>query len=303
VQVGRRAGALAATAVLAATLLPAVAAADRLIAVAPLSTLGAEDTSAATRKLTADIEAALAATPDTKVIGSAAVLDAIKKSKRSQLKACEGDPACFAELGKLVGAQIVVTGEVGGLGDAKVVYLGAVDVATAKELRSTTLAVGAKDDGGGPRGAAIRLLDPDRYVGTVELAIDVKGATAYVNGRKVGVSPLPALTLPVGTHAFRITHPEFRDFVRFVDVEYGKPSKVEVGLQQYAIVQRDLTQDPRRIDRTVWVDGPWYRSWYVLAGGAVVLGVVAGVVAGVAAHQPPKADTCRLIGATGVCAL
>ena len=55
----------------------------------------------------------------------------------------------------------------------------------AKELRSTTLAVGAKDDAGGPSGAAVRLLDPDRYRGTMHFAIDVTGATVYVNGTKV----------------------------------------------------------------------------------------------------------------------
>jgi hypothetical protein len=301
VQVGRGPGA-AAAALLLATLWSTAAAAERVVALAPLSTLGAEDTSASSRKLTADIEAALAASPDTKVVGAAQVLEAIKKSKKSQLKACEGDAGCFAEIGRLVGATLVVTGEVGGLGDAKVVYLGAVDVATAKELRSTTLAVGAKDDGGGPRGAAVRLLDPDRYVGTIELVVDVKGATAYVNGRKLGVSPLAPVTLPVGTHAVRITHPEFRDFVRFVDVEFGKSGKVEVSLQQYAVVERDVKQTPHHVDNTIWVDAPWYKRWYVVAGGAVGVAVVAGVIAGVIAHQLPGADSCRLVGSSGVCA-
>ncbi|HEV7559162.1 MAG TPA: hypothetical protein VGO00_26995, partial [Kofleriaceae bacterium] len=126
-----------------------VASADRIVAVAPLSTLGAEDTSASTKKALGQIEAALAALPGTKVVTTAQVADAIKKAKKPQLKACEGDPGCLAEVGKLVGAQIVIAGEVGGLGEAKVVYLGATEVATAKELRSTTLSIakeGAKDD-------------------------------------------------------------------------------------------------------------------------------------------------------------
>ncbi|HSK02127.1 MAG TPA: hypothetical protein VK932_12835, partial [Kofleriaceae bacterium] len=81
--------------------------ADRIVAIAPLSTLGAEDTSAETRKLTAQIEAAAAALPGTKVVAAAQVADAIRRATRPQLKACEGAAACLAELGRLVGAGVV----------------------------------------------------------------------------------------------------------------------------------------------------------------------------------------------------
>src|SRR5262245_15558913 len=177
---------LAAAAALGAALLaaPAAARAERVVAIAPLSTLGAEDTSAGTRALIGQIEAAVAALPGTRVIRAQQVSDAIKRARRPQLRACEGDAACLAELAGLVGAQIVISGEVGGLGDSRVVYLAASE--NGAELRSTTLAVGGgRDDGGGPRGAAVRLLDPDGYRGTLRLAIDAAGATIYVNGSKV----------------------------------------------------------------------------------------------------------------------
>src|SRR5258706_10864416 len=135
----------------------------------------------------------MAALQGTKVIPAAKVAEAIDKAKKPQLKACEGDPTCLAELGRLVGAQIVVSGEVGGLGDSKVIYLGTIDVATAKEMRSTTLTINARptagigtgsgsgsgghppvvsdEEGGGASGAALRPLRPDRYPGTVPPAI------------------------------------------------------------------------------------------------------------------------------------
>jgi len=177
--------------------LTATARADRVVAIAPLSTLGAEDTSAGTQKLIGQIEAAIAALPATRVVRAQQVSDAIRRARKPQLRACEGDTACLAELGGLVGAQIVISGEVGGLGESRVVYLAATE--NGKELRSTTLAIGgARDDGGGPTGAAVRLLDPDGYRGTLRFAIDVTGATVYVNGSKAPLSPRGELALPVG---------------------------------------------------------------------------------------------------------
>ena len=113
--------------------LTAVAHAERVVAIAPLSTLGAEDTSAAARKLIGQIEAAVAALPGTRVVRAQQVSDAIKRARKPQLRACEGDAACLTELAGLVGAQIVISGEVGGLGDSRVVYLAATE--NGKELR------------------------------------------------------------------------------------------------------------------------------------------------------------------------
>jgi hypothetical protein len=258
---------------------PAPARAERLVAIAPFSTLGAEDTSASVKQLTAQIEAAVASLPGTKVVTTAQVADAIKRAKRPQLKACEGEAECLAELGKLVGAQVVIAGEIGGLGDAKVVYLGATDVPTAKELRSTTLAVsGARQDEGGPQGAVVRLLEPDRYRGNVHFAIDVSGATVYINGSKAALSPRGELALPVGTQAVRVTHPEYHDFVRFIDVTYGKTTEVPVAMQQYPIVRRDLEGKPISRDQVVYTKPALWRRWYVVGPAAVGLAIVTGIV-------------------------
>lgn len=272
----------------------AAARAERVVAIAPLSTLGAEDTSAGTRKLTGEIEAAVAALPGTRVVRAQQVSDAIKRAKKPQLRACEGDAACLAELASLVGAQIVISGEVGGLGESRVVYLAATE--NGKELRSTTLAVGgAHDDGGGPSGAAMRLLDPDGYRGTLHLALDVTGATVYVNGSKVQPSPRGELALPVGTHAVRVTHPEYHDFVRFIDVEFGKTTDVAVGMQQYPIIRHDVPGKPITRDRIEYVDPPVWRRWYVVGPAAVGLAILTGVVVGYAVHDFPAGD-CRKLG-------
>lgn len=265
----------------------------RVVALAPFSTLGAEDRSASTRKLLGQIEQALAALPQTKVVTAAQVSEAITKAKKPQLKACEGDEACLAELGKLVGANVVVTGEVGGLGDSRVVYLGATDVAAGKELRSTTLAVGTKDS---PASAAIRLLDPDRYRGTVHFTIDAPGATVYVNGAKVALQN-GDIQLPVGTQAIRVTQPQYRDFVRFVDVTYGERTEVPVSMQSYGTIEHDIKGKPRNLDKVEYYDPPMWRRWYVAGPAIVVLAVAAGVIF---ASRPPGADSKCTVG-SGTC--
>ncbi|CAN5769654.1 hypothetical protein BH11MYX3_BH11MYX3_25100 [soil metagenome] len=283
------------SATVALVLLAGTAYADRVVALAPLSTLGTEDTSASTKKLTAQIESALATLPGTKVVTAAQVADAIKKAKKPQLRLCERDPACLADLGKLVGATVVIDGEVGGLGESKIVYLGATDVASGKELRSTTLQVGAKDDGGGPNGAAVRLLEPERYRGTLHFVIDVNGATIYVNGTKTTLSRTSDIALPVGTQAVRVTHPEYRDFVKFIDVPYNQTTDVAVGMTQYPIIQHDLQGKPLSTDRITYVDPPWYRRPLAVGVGATVLLVATAIIVGNLVHNFPDGE-CRRVG-------
>ncbi|HTJ43154.1 MAG TPA: PEGA domain-containing protein [Kofleriaceae bacterium] len=290
-------------------LLARVASADapHTVALAPLSTLGAEASGAASKKLTADLEGALGAVAGTKVVTASSVGDAIKKAKKPHLKACDGDAGCLAEVGKLAGADAIVYGEVGGLGDVQIVYLELIDVPTGKVARSTTLQLGApagagqgEDTQGGARGAAVRLLAPEKFLGHLAVTVDTTGATIYVDGKRVGKSPAPPVELAVGTHALRVTHPEYRDYVRFVDVAYAdKPTDVQVGLQQFPIVERDLESTEGGATRVEYVHyvgapTPWYRRWYVIAAFGAVVAVGTGIAVD-AASSGPGADHERTI--------
>lgn len=277
-----------------------VAHADRVVAVAPLSTLGAEDTSASSKKLIADIESALAALPGTKVVKSTDVVAAIKKANKPALKACEGEPACLAEIGKLVNATVVIAGEVGGLGASTVIYLNATDVASAKELRSTTLAVGKPN---AAQGAMIQLLDPDQYKGTMHFTLDVSGAKVQINGEYRTLPASGELVMPVGTHAVRVTHPQYHDFAKFVEVDFGKTTEVNVGMQAYPMITHDIQGKPTNTDSIIYdVQPPLYRRWYVAGPAILVLAVGAGILAGVIAHDgsvpscPSATCTCRMVG-------
>jgi len=183
------------------------------------------------------------------------------------------------------------------------VYLQLVDVASGKITRSTTLQLGAAADDtqGGARGAAVRLLAPDKFVGALAITVDTPGATIYIDGKRVGKSPAPPIALPVGTHALRVTHPEYRDYVRFVDVPFAEqPAPVQVGLQQFPIVEKDLqSQDGTTapLEHVTYLPAgpsPWYRRWYVLAAFGAATAVAAGVVFDLTASRP-AADHDRTI--------
>jgi hypothetical protein len=270
---------------------------QRVVAIAPLSVNDADDKSQQVKKLTAALEAAAGTIAATKVISSAQVTESLKKSKVTRLLACEGDVACLAELGKAVGAQTVIGGQVvGGLGgDAKIVYLSLTDVATAKELRSTKLTIGKQDDPTAAQSAIVQLLEPGKYRGTVHFTMDVTNATVYVNGTKVAVSAKNEASIEVGTQAIRITHPEYRDFVRFIDVSFGKITEVQVGMTQYPIIRRDIQGNPINKGATTYVDPPWYRSKYFVGGAAIGLAVLTAIIVGNLVHDLPS-DPCRIIG-------
>lgn len=278
-------------AAMVAFLLPRLATADRVVAVAPVSVVGVDDKSAATKSAISQVEQALGRLPGTTVVPAAKVAAAIDRAKKPHLRTCDGDARCFAELGRLVGAQIVVNGMVGGLGDLQVIYFGATEVATGQDVRSTTLTVGANDGNGGPAGAAIRLLDPDKFLGTLRLAIDVEGASVFVNGAKVTLTRNFELTLPVGTHALRVTHPRYRDFIRFVTVAYDQIQDLSVSMGRHPMIEHSVETTTSRTEAAA--APPWYRRWYVAVPTLIALSVGTGFAVAAIVHQFPGANDCR----------
>jgi hypothetical protein len=121
-------------------------------------------------------------------------------------------------------------------------------------------------------------------------------ATVYVNGSKVPLSPAGEVALPVGAQAVRVTHPEYHDFVRFIDVPFGKTTDVAVDMQQYPIIRHDLLGKPIHRDRIDYVDPPVWRRWYVVGPAAVGLAIVTAVVVGYAVHDFPAGDCHKLGG-------
>lgn len=265
------------------------------VALVPLETLGSESkVSARTEALVAS---GLATVPGHEVIAGNQVRRELKKDAR--LSTCAGKADCLAQLGKKLGARYIVFGEVGGLGAAEVVYLELIDVGEQKSVRATTLELGQEPGQDqkaaaalerAARAAAYRLLLPDRVVGRLAVVVDTKDASIYVDGQRMAKSPAPAIELPVGSHAVRITHPEFHDFVRFVDIEFDETTRLEASLHEFPIVATDLARDPDQRGNTranIIYKGqeptPWYRRWYAVAGAGTVALIASALVVGVIA--------------------
>src|SRR5262249_26373197 len=107
------------------------------------------------------------------------------------------------------------------------------------------------------------------------------GAVLYVDGRRAADLPAAPLPLGVGTHAVRVSHPAYRDVLRFVDIEFDRTSTIDANPLALPVVEGEL--------RAHGADGgarpagsgtPWYRRWWaVSAMGAVVLGASCAIVA------------------------
>jgi hypothetical protein len=281
---------LALTALLCAAL-PASAEAKKApaaksVVLAPVSSLSASKPKALT-KIEKTIEAGLAKVPKVTVVNARSAAAKADKAKRPELRSCEGEPACLAELGTLVSAQYTVYAEVGGLGDAQVVYLKLIDVKSAKEIRSTLIELSSSQDAKAKSvEAAIRLIAPETYVGSLQVKTSVKGAIIYLDGQKRGTTPSKSISGAVGSHALRVTHPEHRDYVRFVDLEFGKATDITAELQALPGVEQRLAREgvigggktgPRGPVR----ETPWYFRWYSIAGGAAAVGVTSAILFGV----------------------
>src|SRR5262249_31143866 len=91
------------------------------------------------------------------------------------------------------------------------------------------------------------------------------------------------LTTSVGTHALRITHPKYRDFVRFVDVPFEHLETLDVELRAFPVIEdrmRGAPVGPR----------PWYQSGWVVAGFATTLVVLTAILVATAGKPPPRDD-------------
>lgn len=257
------------------------------VVLAPVSSLG-DSSDKSLLALEKTLEVGLAAVPEMTVISARVATKRARKAKRPELRTCEGDAPCLAQLGVLLSAQLVVYAEVGGLGDAQVVYLKLVEVSTGKEVRSTTLQLSAETDASqASKGAAIRLLAPQLYVGTLGVSSLISGAIAYLDGHKVATTPTGPIKVFVGSHALRVTHPEHQDFVRFVDIEFGKETTVNADLKMLPGVQQRLSregiiEDPNakaaRLAAQNRGGSPWYYRWYSITGGAVVIAVGSAII-------------------------
>jgi hypothetical protein len=251
-----------------AALIVAAPASARTVVLAPLGGLGIPTSEAG--KVQRWIEAALAGIPHHRWLSAGRLAKLLRQQKHV---GCESQPSCLGGLARVVGAEHVVAGEVGSLGGGYMIYLRLIDAA-GKVVRSESAVL---DPNQGLRDAAraltYRLLLPERYSGTIKLKVDVANAWIYIDGRRVASSPSqPLRSIPVGTHALRVTHEAYRDFVRFVTVGFDEEVEVEVRLSAFPVKAGEMRLvDPGQDKPLADHELPWYRRWWAVTTFGVVL--------------------------------
>lgn len=221
--------------------------------------------------------------PDFAVVGSSG-------RSRAALE-LSADPVVQARhLGARLGAEWVLLVDVVRLADGEVVYLRALDVTSGRALASTTAtvsgvgtvsgaAIGVADgDRRALRAALVRVLEPGRYTGRLELRLDVPGAEVVLDGKAMPGTNRAAkrldLELPAGTHALRVTHTAYHDYVRFVDIEYGQKLELDVSLAAFPLAEGEMSEAARTA-RAAPVPPPkrtpWYGRWWVIGSASLLL--------------------------------
>jgi PEGA domain len=242
------------------------------------------------RQITTGLHATLSKVPGVKVAPLENIRRFLKSRHGATYVACEGELSCVVKFGELIKAPLVVAGDLSGLGKGFVLFLRLVDPKAGKVLRKVSVVYGGRLK---PevllREAAYRLLAPERFRGTLMLKVDVPGAAVYLNGKPMGKSPVKALGVSAGTHALRITHPQYHDYMRFVRVSFEKTTKMKVSLKQFPIISEEMKHKGHKRAGSVDVQPgqqvlyrplPWYkRWWFITSVGVTVLAATLTTVA------------------------
>lgn len=137
---------------------------------------------------------------------------------------CGGGHGCLAEFGRRAGVQFVIAGEVS-LEEALVkVRLKRIDANTAAVMGTAEVQFTGAIRPAHIDELAIAMFEPARYRGSLELTCAVPGADVFLDGTKVGRTPLegPLVNLPAGPHELEVLKSSHRPFRRRINIRLGQ---------------------------------------------------------------------------------
>lgn len=173
------------------------------------------------------------------LISSIDVELALQDPRNRELADCAGGTRartlCAAKTGALVGANVVIYGTIGAIGESYSVNLRAVDVATERQLVKHTATISGSRDRLIPevRLAAFKLVAPDRIFGALKIDTDVAGVVVEIDGKEVGTTPLkdPIADLRPGSHTVVLRRPGFREFQQEFRIKAFETAKLKLELR------------------------------------------------------------------------
>ncbi|MBN2359049.1 MAG: PEGA domain-containing protein [Deltaproteobacteria bacterium] len=230
-------------------------------------------------QLTARVAELIARRPEVSVVAPDEVRAMLANEANKQRAGC-GEASCLAEIAGALGAELLVSGSVGKIGDAWSVSLSAID---AKQVRTVNRVSATW------RGESIALLElaeplivrlladeHEPLTGSLELSGLASGSRILIDGQVRGTAPAGQLgDIPIGSHRLQISAEGYQAIDQDFIVRQGQITSL--ALQQQAS------------------ETPFYASWWFwgLAGAAAV-GTAAAVTAAVVLLDRPGA------GETGV---
>ena len=180
---------------------------------------------------------------------------------------CGTGSACISGLGDLAGIPWVIAGEVRLTGGRVVTELVLVDTARKAVVSRASVESGGPPNHSHMEELSVAMFDPEQYRGSLELSCAVEGAEVFLDGEKVGVTPLgePLSGVFAGKHKLEVKKPGHQLFSKEIRVAMGDTKRVVVLLP----AERLLHQAPT----------PFYRHWaFYTFGGVGVVSTVLAVV-------------------------
>lgn len=233
------------------------------IRIAVVEPAGSEQASEdARRALGALVAARLGETGAFEVITQDDVRQMISFDKLKTALSCDEEASCLAEIGGALGVGWLVSGTLAEVGGVAVLSLSLVDIERARVERRETITA---PDVAGLIGklppivdALVRPLLSGRQ-GTLELKVPTEAALVEIDGRAVGQTPLPPVTLTQGSHRVVVRKAGYFDYSKDVEVTPG-----EMVTLDFTLARAELGDDLRFVAI----------SGLVAAGGGAVLGTL-----------------------------
>jgi len=161
---------------------------------------------------------------------------ALREPRNKEISECGGGPDCAVQIGKLVGADLVVFGTISTIGEAFSLNLRVMDVATGREMAREKSRISGTRDLLIPevRLATFKLVAPEKIRGALLIEIDVAGVEIEIDGRQVGVTPLdkPVDELTPGPHVVVLKRPGFSDSQQEFVIKPFETAKLKLELDK-----------------------------------------------------------------------
>ncbi len=158
----------------------------------------------------------------------------LSRPENAALRTCGGETECLTRIGVTLGADRLITGIIGALGEDYTFDLKLVNSATGREERRINEALSGREDLLIPaiRQALYKLAAPDLVTGSIIIEVPVAEAEVLVDGKPVGKTPLaaPVTGLKPGPHRLTISKKGFTPFSDEVTVRFQQTTRVQVDL-------------------------------------------------------------------------